>query len=1142
MKFTLSAYKFPRILIIFITSLPRLPNLKKFVLLILFFSTVLTAFATHISGGEMSYIYLGPGTLPGTLKYQINLTMYKDCNAGGADLDALVTFTVFQNSDGSQFLNIQNIPGMDTFRIQKVPTDPCIDDNIERNVCFIIRKYTTVIDNLPLTAAGYTVAYQRCCRVGNMTNITSLNVGITYFAKIPGNSFLGAETNTSPVFVTKDTVLICSARPINFDFSATDADGDSLVYSFYNAFSGGANAQGTCFACITPDPASPPPFTPVTYVNSYFAATPLGPLVTINSNTGLISGITPNLGVGANQVFAITVLVSEYRNGVKIGEHFKDLQIRVVDCQIPTATLDPSYITCDGFTLTFQNNTLNNPAPSFYWDFGDPTSGVNNTSTLEMPTHTFSTAGIYPVKLVLNQGLQCGDSTITQVSVFPGFFPGFAALAPFCIGQPVSFTDTTRTNYGVVSNWSWNFGDLTTLADTSHLQNPTYTYNAAGLYNVQLVSGNSKGCKDTVYRDVQVLITPALSLLPNDTAYCGLDSLQLTATGTGNFSWSPLTNISGANTATPVVYPTVPTTYIVTLDLSGCKNRDSVRLTPLLDLTNAINANPAAICQEDTLTLTGSCNKTSNISWQWSPVSSLQSPTSRITRAYPSVTTTYTLTTKWGTHCIATKTVDIPVTPLAIPNAGPDTTFCIGQNAVPLTASGGVSYQWTPTAGLSNANIANPIASPAITTSYIVAVGVTGCSRTKKDTVVVTARPKPLLQLTNDTLICSIDTLQLNAAGIGSVVWTPNYSINNTTSHTPLVSPDIPTLYHVRLTDSYNCFKDDSVFVDVKLVVTLNAGPDTSICKPEGFNLTTTSDALHYLWTPNTFLSSDTAKNPFANPPLTTTYHVIANIGKCQSQDEVKIIVAPYPPANAGKDTAVCFGSNAQINATGGSIYSWTPVTFLNNPAIADPIVIQPTWDMVYTVTVRDVLGCTKAIKDSVLVKVILPLHVNAGPADTSIVEGETIQLHATGANTYLWSPDTWLSSTTSANPVTAPDNNIKYLLVGTDIYGCKGTDSINIRLFRLDPDMYVPTAFTPNGDGINDVIRPILLGMKSLNYFKVFNRFGEQVFYTTIKEIGWDGIYKGKPQDPATFVWMAEGVTFKGQKKTKKGFVVLIR
>lgn len=1112
---------------------------------LLFFICILTvspAFSTHISGGEMTYVYLGPGTNPGTLKYQVNLTMYKDCNAGGADLDPFVTFTVFQNSDGAQFLNIQNIPGMDTFRIRKIPSDPCIDDNIEKNVCFIIRKYSTIIDNLPLTALGYTVTYQRCCRVAGMSNIISLDVGTSYFARIPGNSFLGAETNTSPVFVTKDTVLICSGRPINFDFSATDADNDSLVYNFYNAFSGGGNVNGTCFGCITPDPASPPPNTPVTYINGYSANSPLGPLVSINRTTGLISGTTPNLGVGANEIFAITVLVSEYRNGVKIGDHYKDLQIRVVDCQIPTAILNPDFTTCDGFTLSFQNNAMNNPPPSFNWEFGDPSSGINNFSSLETPTHNFADTGVYLVKLVLNRGLQCADSSTTRVGIYPGFFPGFAPIAPFCVGKPVQFSDTTRTNYGTVNSWSWNFGNGATLADSSHLQNPQYVYPATGSYQVQLIVSNSKGCQDTVYRDVTVLPTPVLSLFPRDTTYCALDSIRLTATGTGNFSWLPNTGILGANTATPIVFPSTATTFYVSLELQGCVSRDSTHLLPLNDLSNDITALPAAICQEDSLMLTGSSNKTTQLRWQWSPVLSVLTPTAKVTRAFPLTSTTFRLTTTWGNNCVTSKTIFIPVKPLAIPRAGPNADFCAGQTPVQLNASGGDSYQWTPAAGLSDPAIANPLASPAITTQYIVAASVNGCSKTKTDTVLVTVHPKPALNLTNDTLICSIDTLQLQAAGNGAVLWTPAYNINQTTSHTPLVSPDTPTIYHVTLTDSHQCFSKDSVFVDVKYVVTVDAGPDTSLCKTDALLLQTTGDALHYNWTPAIYLSSDSVKNPVATPLETTTYHVIANIGKCQSESEVKIVVAPYPAAEAGPASTICLGFDAQLTASGGSIYSWQPAALLTDPNIPNPRVLTPLQNITYTVTVRDTLGCPKAVKDSVRVTVIPRLHVDAGPRDTSIVEGETIRLQATGALQYLWTPSRWLSADNIAAPLVSPDDSIQYILTGTDQYGCKGTDTIRIMLYRLEPSLYVPTAFTPNGDGDNDVIRPILLGMRSLSYFKVYNRFGEMMFYTTQQKKGWDGIYKGKPQDPATFVWMAEGVTYKGKKIAKKGYVVLIR
>jgi PKD repeat protein len=490
-----------------------------------------------------------------------------------------------------------------------------------------------------------------------MFNINSFQVGSTYFATIPGNAIPGAQTNSGPVFVTKDTVLICAGRPILFDFSANDPNpGDSLSYSFYTAFTGGGINQtpAGCLTCIIPDPSAAPLYTPVSYINGYSFGSPLGPNVTINARTGLISGVAPFLGVGANEIFAITVLVSEWRNGIKIGEHYKDLQIRVVDCNIPTAILNPIPVTCDGFNITFSNNAFNNPTPTFYWEFNDPSSGINNTSTLENPTHRFTDTGMYLIKLVLNRGLQCGDSTTIQVAVYPGFFPGFVANAPYCVGVPVQFNDTTKTNYGVVDTWSWNFGDGTTLGDTSHQPSPQYTYNQAGTFNTTFIVSNSKGCKDTVMKQVTVLPNPILSLLPADTTYCGLDSLRLTATGTGTFTWSPATSISNPSSATPLVYPSVPTSYIVTLNASGCKSRDTVKVTPLNDLTNDITANPGAICQGDTLTLTGSSNRTTNVTWQWTPAVTLSSPNTRVTRAYPVQPTTYSLVTKWGKNCIAT--------------------------------------------------------------------------------------------------------------------------------------------------------------------------------------------------------------------------------------------------------------------------------------------------------------------------------------------------------------------------------------------------------------------------------------------------------------------------------------------------------
>ena len=145
--------------------------------------------------------------------------------------------------------------------------------------------------------------------------------------------------------------------------------------------------------------------------------------------------------------YFLLLLINEYRNGIRIASHFKDLQIRIVDCQIPTANLDPVFTSCDGFTVNFQNNAPNNPVPTFFWDFGDPLSGPANTSTLQAPSHTFTDTGVYVVKLVLNRGLQCGDSTTMIVKVYPGFLPGFITSG-LCVNTPVQFTDTTYTANG----------------------------------------------------------------------------------------------------------------------------------------------------------------------------------------------------------------------------------------------------------------------------------------------------------------------------------------------------------------------------------------------------------------------------------------------------------------------------------------------------------------------------------------------------------------------------------------------------------------------------------------------------------------------------------------------------------------------
>ncbi|MFT3981891.1 MAG: PKD domain-containing protein [Ferruginibacter sp.] len=1103
--------------------------MKKTLLACILFFLAHQGFATHIIGGEMRYEYVGPGSAANSKQYRVRLLLLR--GPTGATFINQYIVGIFNNDNNSKVLGPaenNNWAAVEDFSIPiAVPINisPCIQ--LAPNLNYTYKSYSFLVE-LPNNNLGYTVAFQTFSRQGS--NNVVADQGANYLCVIPGNSTVPPpQTDNSPQFKLPVSV-VCANSNFSLDFSATDPDPqDSLAYSFCIAYDGGPAPQADFR-----DP-QPPPYQSVAYIAPFNALAPMGPLATINPVTGIISGIAPDAGK-----YVVCVCINVYRNGVIIATHRKDLIVEVSGCIQTQANAMPSFTTCDGFNIQFSHNSTG--ANSVFWDFGDPSTDAD-TSILDNPVYVYPDTGVYTIKFIINKGGNCTDSAFRTVAVYPGFFPGFEAIAPFCSGVPVQFNDTSLTSYGTVNSWSWNFGDGTVLSDTSHISNPSYSYPAPGTYTAQLIVTNSKGCIDTADTQVTILPSPVLTLLSQDTSYCRLDSLQLTATGTGNFSWTPNTNIIGANTATPTVFPSAATQYFVTLESQGCISRDSVLLTPVNDVSNAITANPAAICEEDSLTLTGNSNKTDHLQWQWSPAATVANPSAQTTRAWPAVTTTYTLTTTWGNHCVATASVNIPVTPLAIPQAGPDTSFCTGQSAIQLAASGGVSYSWSPAAGLSNTGIANPVANPTSTTAYVVSVGVNGCSKTRNDTVVVTVRQKPAFTLTNDTLICIIDTLQLNIAGpAGNIAWSPNYMINNTGSAAPLVSPDLPTMYYVRLTDLHGCFRDDSVFVDVKPQVTINAGPDTVICQSYSAQLHAAGDALHYNWTPPATLSNGTILNPVASPVTTTVYTITGTIGKCQAQSSVQVKVVPAPTANAGPDTTLCLGFDTQLHASGGSSYSWSPALFLSNAGIANPQVIQPPRSMQYIVTVTDTLGCPLPIKDTVLVNVIPLLTVNAGPRDTMIVLNQPLQLNATGALHYTWSPGTFLSNPNIANPIANPQDTMRYFLLGTDEHGCLGRDTINVYVFRVEEDMYVPTAFTPNGDGLNDIFKPILIGMKSLAYFKVYNRFGEMVYYTTKVNDGWNGIYKGKPQDTATFVWEAAGISFTGQLKKKKGYVVLIR
>lgn len=353
-------------------------------------------------------------------------------------------------------------------------------------------------------------------------------------------------------------------------------------------------------------------------------------------------------------------------------------------------------------------------------------------------------------------------------------------------------------------------------------------------------------------------------------------------------------------------------------------------------------------------------------------------------------------------------------------------------------------------------------------------------------------------------------------------------------------------MYNIVVRDGNGCKTTPVVaFVDFVNSVELSTTPDTVICESESTVLRATTNAQSVVWTPSTSLSMATIPTPVASPVRTTTYYITATTGVCSRRDSITVNVNPAPSPNAGPDVSICFGGSVSLLGSGAKEYSWSPSTYLNNATDAQPVVVKPTGPITYYLSVRDMHGCNSLTKDTVKVNVTPAVKMFAGK-DTLVAVGQPLQLNAAqvGANTvisYSWSPSYGLNNVNSANPVAVLDRDISYTVKGTTALSCEGSDVIKVKVYE-GPEIYVPSVFTPNNDGLNDKLKAWAIGMKEYRYFKVFNRWGVVVHSSSDFVNGWDGRLQGLEQTTGTFVWVAEAVDFRGNVITRKGTVTLIR
>lgn len=637
---------------------------------------------------------------------------------------------------------------------------------------------------------------------------------------------------------------------------------------------------------------------------------------------------------------------------------------------------------------------------SYLWS---PATGLSS-ATAAHPIASPSSNTTYTVTVTAN-----GCTSTAQVTVNVQVVNANAGSdVAICLGS----STTLNATGGTLFDWS----PATGLSDAS-IANPIANPTATTTYTVTVTEG---ACSAT--DAVVVTVNNTIANAGSDATICAGSSTQLSATGGTSYSWSPAAGLSATNISNPISNPTTTTAYTVTVTANGCTATDEVVVNVNTVVANA--GSDTAICAGGSTQLSAS----GGTAYQWSPAAGLSSGSIANPTAAPSVTTTYTVTA-FANGCSATDEVVVTVNN-TVANAGLDATICVG-NSTTLNASGGTTYSWNPATGLSDANIANPIANPSSTTTYTVTATANGCSST--DQVVVTVN-SAAVSAGADQTICVGGTAQLNATGNGNFSWSPASGLSNATSANPFASPSVTSTYTVTITEN-GCTATDEVVVNVN-VVPANAGADVDVCRGSSAQLSATGGTA-YSWSPAIGLSATNVANPTFSGAVSGTYTVTVTSNGCTGTDEVVVTVLGEN-ATAGLDITVCPGNTATMQASGGTSYSWSPATGLSGTNIANPT-FNGTAGEVYLVSI----GNGSCIYVDTVSVTVGNVTANAG-ADQTICAGAAAQLLASGGTNYNWSPATGLSNAAIANPVATPTATTTYVVTASS-GSCLATDTITV-------------------------------------------------------------------------------------------------
>ena len=686
----------------------------------------------------------------------------------------------------------------------------------------------------------------------------------------------------------------------------------------------------------------------------------------------------------------------------------------------------------------------------------------------------------------------------------------------------------------------------------------------AGTYNTIVTTGGP--CPTTVAGPA-TLTDPPPPVVTVDSALvktCVGIPVQLDAYATPTgityyYAWTSPVGLSSTNISDPIVTPTFPgdVIYTVTVNpspgIAHCASTATVDVHAVGDFV--LNNHDTVICL--TNYVQGSITGSPEISYLWTPSATVVPPTSTNPVITPTAAGTYVYTVTGSyAHCpdyvhMFTVEVDTPASAVTIRD-----TICLGMtDSFDFTSSSSAyyHYQWTvaPVGGVtfSNDTLPNPIVTPGSVGMYTLTVNVhpaaAGCG--VNDFVYLDVLPNSISVSPTDTMVCKGAVVQ--AIGTGdpnfSYQWLPTTGIATSNVLNALISPDTTTDYVVvasfhRCPDMYAY-----LHLDVQPNPTVYIGGNRFICPYDTIHINSqvTPDwypSYIYAWTPGTNLdNTNTPTVVFNGLTSTMLYLTVSTPAGCNSNDSAFVTVNAAPGTTIVPNMSFCPHDSAQLApaTSTASTFQWMPPFYLSDSTGAMPW-IHPITTQTYTIVATTAMGC----KDTThFTATVLPAAVIFMPDSVIIYTGDSYNIEpTTNCVSFTWFPPAGLSSTIVSNPVATPALSTKYFVTGVTEDGCTTTDSIAI-LVEDGAIMAMPNAFTP-GNGVNSLFKINLLGQAQLNYFRIFNRWGNLLYESTNINDGWDGNYKGQPQPFGVYIYEAQAVSESGKIYTKRGNITLLR